>query len=136
MSIKMLFNPTTTKVNMFSSPRVNREIKSQTDRNIEQYTQKSDEDIKARIKELDYEWDTERTLEVNFALIVVVTTFIGAIRNKKWSLISTIAAVFMLQHSIQGWCPPLSVIRRLGVRTATEILEEKEALKQVLNQRE
>lgn len=136
MSIKMLFNPTTTKVNMFSSPRVNREIKSQTERNIEQYTQKSDEDIKARIKELDYEWDTERTLEVNFALIVVVTTFIGAIRNKKWSLISTIAAVFMLQHSLQGWCPPLSVIRRLGVRTATEILEEKEALKQVLNQRE
>lgn len=135
MSIKMLFPPTTTKVNMFSSPRVNREIKSQTDRNIEQYTQKSDEDIKARIKELDYEWDTERTLEVNFALIVVVTTFIGAIRNKKWSLISTIAAVFMLQHSLQGWCPPLSVIRRLGVRTATEILEEKEALKRVLNQR-
>lgn len=135
MSIKMLFPPTTTKVNMFSSPRVNREIKSQTDRNIEQYTQKSDEDIKARIKELDYEWDTERTLEVNFALIVVVTTFIGAIRNKKWSLISTIAAVFMLQHSLQGWCPPLSLIRRLGVRTATEILEEKEALKRVLNQR-
>lgn len=135
MSIKMLFPPTTTKVNMFSSPRVNREIKSQTERNIEQYTQKSDEDIKARIKELDYEWDTERTLEVNFALIVVVTTFIGAIRNKKWSLISTIAAVFMLQHSLQGWCPPLSVIRRLGVRTATEILEEKEALKRVLNQR-
>ncbi|MDQ0413346.1 DUF2892 domain-containing protein [Mesobacillus stamsii] len=135
MSIKMLFPPTTTKVNMFSSPRVNREIKSRTKRNIEQYTEKSDEDIKARIKELDYEWDTERTLEVNFALIVIVTTFIGAIRNKKWSLISTIAAVFMLQHSLQGWCPPLSVIRRLGVRTATEILEEKEALKRVLNQR-
>lgn len=135
MSIKMLFPPTTTKVNMFSSPRVNREIKSRTERNIEQYTEKSDEDIKARIKELDYEWDTERTLEVNFALIVVVTTFIGAIRNKKWSLISTIAAVFMLQHSLQGWCPPLSLIRRLGVRTATEILEEKEALKRVLNQR-
>ncbi|KIY23777.1 hypothetical protein [Mesobacillus subterraneus] len=135
MSIKMLFPPTTTKVNMFSSPRVNREIKFRTERNIEQYTEKSDEDIKARIKELDYEWDTERTLEVNFALIVVVTTFIGAIRNKKWSLISTIAAVFMLQHSLQGWCPPLSVIRRLGVRTATEILEEKETLKRVLNQR-
>ena len=35
---------------------------------------------------------------------------------------------FLLQHAIQGWCPPLPVFRRLGVRTADEINRERVAL--------
>ena len=34
-----------------------------------------------------------------------------------------------LQHAVQGWCPPLAVWRRLGVRTQSEIDEERYALK-------
>ena len=36
---------------------------------------------------------------------------------------------FLLQHAVQGWCPPVPVFRRLGVRTQTEIDEERYALK-------
>jgi hypothetical protein len=36
---------------------------------------------------------------------------------------------FLLQHAVQGWCPPLPLLRRLGVRTADEINEERYALK-------
>ena len=38
-------------------------------------------------------------------------------------------AGFLLQHAVQGWCPPLPVFRRLGFRTQTEIEEERYALK-------
>jgi hypothetical protein len=36
---------------------------------------------------------------------------------------------FLLLHSIQGWCPPVPVLRRLGVRTRREIDRELFALK-------
>jgi hypothetical protein len=35
---------------------------------------------------------------------------------------------FLFQHAVQGWCPPLPVLRRLGVRTREEIDREKYAL--------
>lgn len=35
----------------------------------------------------------------------------------------------MVQHALQDWCSPLPVLRRLGVRTAREIVEERFALK-------
>jgi len=34
-----------------------------------------------------------------------------------------------LQHGLQGWCPPLPLLRRLGIRTRGEIDREKYALK-------
>jgi hypothetical protein len=37
--------------------------------------------------------------------------------------------VFLFQHAIQGWCPPVPVLRRLGFRTANEIEQERTALK-------
>ena len=38
---------------------------------------------------------------------------------------------FLLQHALQGWCPPLPLLRQLGVRTAEEINEERTALKTI-----
>jgi hypothetical protein len=38
-------------------------------------------------------------------------------------------AGFLLQHAVQGWCPPVPVFRRLGFRTQTEIDYERYALK-------
>ena len=36
---------------------------------------------------------------------------------------------FLLQHAVQGWCPPVPFFRRRGVRTAREIEIERYALK-------
>ena len=36
---------------------------------------------------------------------------------------------FLVQHSVQGWCPPMPLFRKLGVRTRQEIEREKYALK-------
>jgi len=38
---------------------------------------------------------------------------------------------FLLQHGVQGWCPPLGILRRLGVRTPREIEAERYALKSI-----
>lgn len=40
-----------------------------------------------------------------------------------------VVAGFLLQHALQGWCPPLPVFRRLGFRTQAEIERERYALK-------
>ncbi|MCA9457611.1 MAG: hypothetical protein KC587_13175, partial [Nitrospira sp.] len=34
-----------------------------------------------------------------------------------------------LQHAIQGWCPPVPLFRRMGIRTTHEIQQERHALK-------
>jgi len=40
-----------------------------------------------------------------------------------------VVAAFLFQHAVQGWCPPIPVLRRLGVRTSREIELERIALK-------
>ncbi|AHM62364.1 hypothetical protein D770_20575 [Flammeovirgaceae bacterium 311] len=30
---------------------------------------------------------------------------------KRWLILPGVVAPFLLQHSLQGWCPPLSVFR-------------------------
>ncbi len=39
------------------------------------------------------------------------------------------ATWFLLQHALQGWCPPVPFFRERGVRTAAEIGRERYALK-------
>jgi hypothetical protein len=36
---------------------------------------------------------------------------------------------FLLQHALQGWCPPVPLLRKTGVRTMREIDIERYALK-------
>jgi hypothetical protein len=36
---------------------------------------------------------------------------------------------FLFQYAVQGWCPPVPLFRRIGVRTRGEIDGEKFALK-------
>ena len=49
--------------------------------------------------------------------------------NRRWYFPPTAVATFLLQHAVQGWCPPVGLLRRLGVRTEREIDEERYALK-------
>jgi hypothetical protein len=101
--------------------------------NYELYKGKSEGEILSRISELEKEWDTERVLETNFAIIVLIASILG-LKNKKWAFLSGITSIFMIQHAIQGWCPPLPIIRRLGVRTSSEIFQEKAMLSKLLKE--
>jgi len=96
---------------------------------LRQYEHADPPRISARIAELEREWDIERVLEANAASVALLGLTLGATVNRRWFALPAVVAGFLLQHAIQGWCPPLPVFRRLGVRTAAEIHEEITALK-------
>jgi hypothetical protein len=93
------------------------------------YSTRSDAEISARIDALDTEWDIERYLEVMAPSVALTGLALGLVSSRKWFLLSGAVLAFLGQHALHGWCPPLAVLRRLGVRTRREIDEERYALK-------
>jgi hypothetical protein len=85
--------------------------------------------IKARLRELDYEWDIERAIEANAAAFSLLGLGLASTINKRWLALPIAVAAFLMQHAVQGWCPPVPVLRRLGFRTTYEIDQERYALK-------
>ncbi|SBW03630.1 conserved hypothetical protein [uncultured Alphaproteobacteria bacterium] len=85
--------------------------------------------IPAQLAALDREWDIERTLEANAATLGLIGAVVAARADSRLFAIPALISGFLLQHALQGWCPPVPVLRRLGVRTATEIAAERTALR-------
>ena len=118
-----------------TSDRVPRQTPDEVNRRIKEATQTSvlqaagTGRIDARLRELEHEWDIERTLEANASLVALIGLGLGAFVHRRFYLLPAVVAGFLLQHALQGWCPPLPVFRRLGVRTAREIDEERTTLK-------
>ena len=118
----------TERVRSHTAAPVNRDILIQTECRIRYYAKNTDE-IDARLSELDQEWDVERVLEANASCLALGGIALGITVGKKFLLLSAAVMAFLCQHAIKGWCPPLAVVRRLGVRTQTEIEYERYALK-------
>jgi hypothetical protein len=117
------------RVRRHTSQEVLDELDEQLARSIRFYATQPDEVITARIEELDREWDMERWLETNASTLALTGAFLGLVSSRKWFLLTGGVLGFLLQHATTGWCPPLPVFRRLGVRTRSEIDREKFALK-------
>ena len=107
---------------------INAKIDADTGENIRYYTTRPRSEIDQRIAELNTEWDIERLLATNAATLALTGVALGAAVSRKWLLLSGTVLGFLLLHGVQGWCPPLPVLRRLGVRTRTEIDRERLAL--------
>lgn len=112
-----------------SAPSVNRRIDREVEKSIRYYAGQPREMISRRIRELEGEWDIERVLEANAASFSLVGLTLGITGKRRWLGLSTVVAGFLLLHAIQGWCPPVPVFRRLGIRTRQEIEREKFALR-------
>ena len=82
-----------------------------------------------RIEELDREWDIERWLETNASSLALGGVALSLAHDRRWLFLTGGVLGFLLLHGVQGWCPPVPVMRRLGVRTRGEIDREKFALK-------
>jgi hypothetical protein len=85
--------------------------------------------IDRRLRELDAEWDIERLLEANASTLAFLGIVLGATIDRRWLALPALVTGFLLQHAVQGWCPPVPVLRRRGYRTAREIEIERVALK-------
>jgi len=126
--MKSILPLTTKRVQLNTKEEINNEIKGKTIRNLNDYKKADEETIGYRINRLNKEWDTERLLEANAAALVLMGSVFG-VKNSKACLLTGTVSLFLLQHALQGWCPPVPVIRRFGVRTSDEINTEKIALK-------
>ena len=85
--------------------------------------------ITQHIEDLDRAWDVERVLEANASSLILLSLGLSHLHSRKWLWLTAAVPSFLLQHAIQGWCPPMVIIRRLGVRTRKEIDVERTALK-------
>lgn len=112
-----------------TAPAIEERIRRQIEANVRLYVCASREQIDKRLEELDREWDIERLIETNAASLALAGIVFGAAVSKRWLLLSGAVAAFLLQHGLQGWCPPVPIFRRLGFRSVAEIDYERYALK-------
>ena len=122
---------TVERVPKHTAEQVNEEIRRQTEERITLVAAEGPAAIERRLKELDDEWDIERMLEANAASVSLLGLALGATVDRRWYLLPTAVGGFLLQHAIQGWCPPIPIFRRLGFRTQPEIEYERYALKAI-----
>jgi hypothetical protein len=116
-----------------SNERIDRETQGALDRALESPAQ-----IRARLAELDREWDVDRALMLNFAVVGGLSASLMArslLRERKlggWGVFFITQMGFLAHHAIRRWCPPLPVFRRLGFRSSREINEERNTLERRL----
>ena len=108
---------------------VNRAIDEQMRARVCQISHEGPHAIERRLRELDQEWDIERCLETMAPSMTLLGLSLSVLKGRHWLLLPLMVQGFFLQHALQGWCPPMPVMRRLGVRTEGEINEERNALK-------
>ncbi len=107
---------------------INRAIDMEIAAMVRFYASKTDYEISKRIEELDREWDIGRLIELRAATASLIGMAFGLKGSRKWFILPLITSTFLLQYAIQGWCPPVSILRRFGIRTRQEIDVEKYAL--------
>jgi hypothetical protein len=123
----MTLPATTHRVAESTAEPVNQRIVDEMEEQV-RYFADYPEEIEGRLWELDREWDVERVLEANAAFLALTGVALGFM-NRKLLLLPAVVLGFLLQHAFQGWCPPVPLFRRLGVRTQSEIDAERYALK-------
>ena len=117
------------RVRARTKPELNQKIDSDLERRLKFYAAQDKETISERIEELGREWDIERIVQVNAASLGLAGVVFGIALSRKWLLLPLVVSGFLLQHAMQGWCPPVPWLRRNGVRTRMEIEQERYALK-------
>jgi hypothetical protein len=117
------------RVPRHTDEKINARIRRETEENVAFYGSAGRRAIDRRLAELDREWDIERMLEANAASFGLLGLALGFRVDKRWFIFPAVISGFLLQHALQGWCPPLPLFRRLGFRTRTEIDHERYALK-------
>lgn len=119
------------RVKRHTAPAVNRRIEERIQENVRVLSGRGVDAVNRRLERLENEWDIERFLEMGASAIAFTGLVLGLLRKGKRGFLwlPRVVLPFLFQHATQGWCPPLPVLRRLGVRTQQEIDREKYLLK-------
>jgi hypothetical protein len=117
------------RVRSSTSPAQNDKIDREIKLNLAQYKDLDSGAIQERLKELDKKWDIERTLMFNAATLSLTGAMLAIFVNRKWAIMPAVVTSFLIQHTLQGWCPPLPLFRAMGIKSREELDREKYALK-------
>jgi hypothetical protein len=112
-----------------TTPETLRSIDTSIEEKILYYSAQPRDVISRRIVQLEREWDIERWLETNASSLALTGLILGLTKSRKYLLLTGTVLSFLLMHAVQGWCPPVPILRKMGVRTRSEIDREKFALK-------
>jgi hypothetical protein len=85
--------------------------------------------IDPRLDELRREWDIERALELTAGSLSLTGSVLALTVDRRFAALPLVVTGFLVQHVLQGWCPPLPIFRALGFRTQREIEDEKHTLR-------
>lgn len=94
--------------------------------------------IQARLGDLDREWSVDRAVMLAFAIAGGTSATLamrGLARRGHtggWGALFFTQLGFLAYHAARRWCPPLPILRRLGVRSQREIDAERAALEAML----
>ena len=117
------------RVAAHTADAINLWIKRSAERRVARYASEKAPGLTRRIKELDAEWDIERYLEMNASALAFTGIMLGLFKDRRFFLVPCLVLPFLFEHAVQGWCPPIPLLRRKGIRTRREIEVEKYALK-------
>jgi hypothetical protein len=123
-----LETPQFDRIRAHTAEEINQRIDEQILRNVEEHSH-SPEAIERRLETLDHEWDIDRALMANFSVLAFSALMAGIFRNRRFLALPAIQIPFLLWHAVEGWCPPLPLLRRMGFRTRQEIEAEKMELR-------
>src|SRR5690606_23328269 len=59
--------------------------------------------LQLRLRELEREWDIERTLEANASTLALAGAVLGTTVSKKWFFLTGAVLSFLFQHATSGW---------------------------------
>ena len=121
---------TRSRVPAHTSSEINAQIQEEIERHVRYYDEHQAE-IPERLAALNREWDIERAIEANASVLGFTGTVMASKGDRRWLALPALVTAFLFQHAIQGWCPPVPILRRLGFRTSYEIEQERQALKAI-----
>jgi hypothetical protein len=130
MDTSSFVTPSVARVPLHTDTQVNQRIRDESRRRVAYYRANPHE-IGQRLKQLNEVWDIERAPATGSSLLSLLGLGLGFGRRRNGLLLTLAVQSFYLQHTLQGWCPPLPVLRRLGFRTPMEIEMERAELKAI-----
>jgi hypothetical protein len=120
---------TTDRVILNTPQRHNEDIDDRTRASVARYAAASPQLLDERLRELDHEWDVERTTATGAGMLLLAGVLLASTVDMRWLVLPAIVGACLLLHGLIGWSPVLSLMRRLGYRTPREIDHERYALK-------
>jgi hypothetical protein len=122
--------PSADRVRANTWPPINERLDSEAQLRLREAADSgASDDLTARITQLDYEWDFDRTLEAEASVMGLVGLALGLALDKRLLAVPAFVAAMLVLHATHGWYPLLPIFRRVGVRTRDEIDRERYGLK-------